>query len=474
MKLQNYIYIRGKMRAQSSVLVAVVVITIMMVGWIFGMYSQTSLQKMSLTEIALTKISKHLDLIKGFSKNALIMATHKGTSLVGGEGITFYCNMPTPPTVKQIRFELSNQTLGSLNSYINKYEIPDPLLVIDVDEFSCVDNPVEDYKLSSGLYDENFSSNAYGSKIKISLEENNVSSKNEFLELIPENRFWFLYRNLRDWALYYGNVYKNRICFCLETYSGSCPSEISSISCRECPELQQCILEQIDETAKDMEEIFDDEFITCVGKPTCCYAKRSDPCQSRDAGCPEWVGGVCSYCNLLGNEELCIEGIQASSIEGFSSSQEHELLRFEAYSHESSLSPELVFSDGEEVCAGNCIFWETGFITLKTLFTCTDEKYEISIPPLGDRYLRFSIDTLISMKRSGINYQVVPCVGTPPSCYCPGWVPPNCPADCYVIVTTIPPAPPPTTAPPTTAPPTTVPTTVPPITTIRTTIPQPD
>jgi hypothetical protein len=443
------------MRAQSSLLIVMAVITIMMTGWIFTLYSQMSVQNLGLTEIPLTKISKHLDMIKGFSKNALILSTHRATSAVGAEGITFYCLAPTPPTTKQIRYDLSNKTVNFLNAYISNYDVPDPTITFNIDKFSCVDNPI-DYELSSEKYDENFTSNAYGSKIKISVMENNVSSTNDFYELISENRFWFLYRKLNDWALYKGREFEKRICSCLNKYSHSCPAEISSIGCEECPELSRCLREQIDITAQDMTQYFEDKFIDCVGSPTCCYGKRGDPCQNRDSGCPFWVGNKCSQCNILKDDNLCVENIKGSEIDVSSSLQGNKNeLGFEDYSDGIFLS-QFVSSDNyslsgdeEEVCGNTCVFWETGYITLKTLFTCTDKKYDISIPPLGDRYLKFSIDTVISAKRSGINPQSYDCTGTLQDCHCPSNMPAVCQASCGPV-----PKPAPTPTPPTTPTPT--------------------
>jgi hypothetical protein len=445
------------MRGQSSLLILLAIMTIMLSGWIFTSFSQVRVQEINVMKIMLTKIGKYLDIIKGFSRNALILATHEGTFVVGGEGITFYCNDPTPPTTRQMRYELSSQTIKLLNEYLKNYPADDQLATIDIQNFSCVDTPVEG--LEQGLNDENITANAYGSKVSVSVKENNVSSSNEIFEVIPENRFWFLYRKLRDWTYQEGWKFEKGVCDCL---TNSFPKSCQSMSkCTDCPAFEECFKNAINATSKDMEKFINDSNVKCSGTPTCCYGKK-DPCLTKtEDQCGIWqTGEGCSNCDLLPDKELCIENIKASS-EDYKNYREKDALSFEEETEKYSDLSVISFSP-DEVCGGYCEFYEAGYVNVKAQFTCTDKKYLLSLPFPADRYLKFTIDTEISLQRKKINYiDTIPCGGNVPNCVCSGEY---CEKHCEVV-TTVPPSPP-TTAPTTTYPPVT---TVP-----RTTIPNPD
>jgi len=455
------------MKGQSSLLILLAIMAIMMGGWIFTSFSQLRVQENNVMKIMLTKIGEYLDVIKGFSRNALILATNEGTFAVGGEGITFYCNDPTPPTTRQMRYELSSQTIKLLNEYLKNYPASDQLATIDIQNFSCVDTPVEG--LEQGLNDENFTVNAYESKVSISVKENNVSSSNEIFEIIPENRFWFLYRKLRDWSYQEGLIFEKRVCNCLTNIF---PKSCRSMSkCTDCPEFNECFKTAIDNTAKDMEIFINDSNVQCSGEPTCCYGKK-DPCLSKtEDQCGVWqTGEGCSKCTSLPDKELCIENISASS-KDYKNYREKDTLSFEGETEKYSSLSRISFSP-DEICGGTCEYYEAGYVNVKAQFTCTDKKYLLSLPFPEDRYLKFTIDTKISLQNKRINYiDTIPCGGTAPNCECTSEYcgEPHCEV---IVVTTVPPGPTttPTTGPPTTAPPVT---TEPYTTVPRTTIPRP-
>jgi hypothetical protein len=407
------------MKGQSSLLILLAIMAIMMGGWIFTSFSQVRIQENNVMKIMLTKIGEYLDVIKGFSRNALILATNEGTFAVGGEGITFYCNNPTPPTTRQMRYELSSQTINLLNEYLKNYPASEPLMTIDIQNFSCVDNPVEG--LEQGLIDKNFTANAYGSKIGISIKENNVSTNNELFEIIPEDRFWFLYRELRDWSYQKGKNFEGLVCNCLTTSRLPKWDKVME-NCNEWPEFDECFKTAIDNTAKDMENFIGDPNIECSGEPSCCYGEK-EPCQTTqmDDQCGVWGGGTgCSNCTTLPDKELCIEKIGASSEKNQKGYEKiKDMISFEGKDEEQRTSKISFASDG--ICSPDqCKFYETGYINVKAQFTCTDKKYQLSLPFPEDRYLKFTIDTKVSLMRRGINVQPVDCVWEGPDCKCEG------------------------------------------------------
>jgi hypothetical protein len=401
-------------------------------GWVFVSFSQVKIEESSVMDIMLTKISKHLDMIKGFSKNALILATHRGTSIVGDEGIPFYCNEPTPPSTKQMQYELSSETLELLNGYLKNYSVSEPLMIVNIGDFSCVDTPIEG--LEGGLKDENFTVNAYSSNISISMKENNVSSSNEVFEFIPENRFWFLYRELRNWTTQEGWKFKKRVCDCLT--SGKFPKECTKMdSCEDCNDFKQCFELAIKETSSDIENFINDRNVTCSGIPTCCYGRKKPCVTGTGNDCSYWSGGGgCNSCNILHDNPLCIESIGASSND-YKDFRKEDVLSFEGENEKYSSLSRISFSPDQ--CGGHCIFYEAGYVNVKAQFTCTDKKYKLSLPLPEERFLKFTIDTMVSLRKEGINNGLVPCSDSPPCVGCEGqrgidW----CSENCYVITTT--------------------------------------
>ncbi|MCX6822003.1 MAG: hypothetical protein NTW30_04465 [Candidatus Aenigmarchaeota archaeon] len=332
-----------------------------------------------------------------------------------------------------IQYELSSETLELLNGYLKNYPVSEPLMIVNIGNFSCVDTPVEG--LEGGLKDENVTVNAYGSNISISMKENNVSSSNGVFEFIPENRFWFLYRKLRDWTNSNGWEFKKRVCDCLKNgffpHTQRC-KEMNN--CDDCTEFKQCFELAIKETSTDIENFINDQNVTCKGTPTCCYG-RKDPCVTGTGNdCSYWSGGGgCNSCNILHDNPLCIESIGASSND-YKDFRKEDVLSFEGENEKYSSLSSISFSP--DICGGSCVFYEAGYVNVKAQFTCTDKKYKLSLPLPEERFLKFTIDTMVSLQKEGINNALVPCSDSPP-CECEGqlgidW----CSGNCYVVTTT--------------------------------------
>jgi len=436
------------MKGQSSLLVLLAVMVIMMGGWIFTSFYQAQIQESTVSEIEtiFSKIGTYLNSIKGFSKNALILSVHKATSDIGTERLTFYCNDVTIPTTKQMRYELSSKTLNLLNDYIKNYPVTDPLMVIEIENFSCVDTPIEG--LEQGLNDENFTANAYGSKIGISIKENNVSTNNVMLETIPENRFWFLYRNLRDWTSQEGKNFEKMVCDCFSKEKlPRTVNEMKNCDDSEWPEFTNCFREVINERAKNMQDFINDPNVECSGEPTCCYGQKERCPSSIDEQCGIGPGGTqCTSCNSLPDNELCIDTIGASSEKSYGTNEKiKNIVSFDGEPEGHDISV-ISFAPEEFRCGGPCTFYESGYINVKAQFTCTDKKYQLSLPFPEDRYLKFTIDTKISLQKNGINLRTTECEGIWPDCKCPGSPEDWCTADCKsvpgTVVTAVPTTPP--------------------------------
>lgn len=382
------------MKGQSSLLIIIAVIMVVIISWAFVSFKQANVSESQLFSLLISKITGKIDTLRGFFRNALIVSSHMGTDVVGADQTkTFYCNGITVPTENQINIMLSNSTLRILNSYVTKLDIEDPSIQVKVENFTCVHVPVDRSDLDSGLYDENFSVNAYGSKIEVLSNENRIESTNEIFDYVNENRFWLLYRKMGDWTEANADNIYNPICNCMneiDCESGNaCDSGL-------CPVFSECIHGVYQNLAASLQNYIDDPYIRCTGVPACCYTKIGPSCKDIVIeGCYEGIPGECSECHELPDEESCLEKISSASWK----------------------------------CKGKCRYWELGWANIKGLITCKDKKYQLSVPG-KERYLEFTMEVVSSMTKNGINKKVGKCQykRSAGSCVCS--FEPHCVASC--------------------------------------------
>jgi hypothetical protein len=314
--------------------------------------------------VEFTKISKYLESLKGVSKNSLILSAQKATFFVAGRTDSYFCNDAVPPTVDEMKSALSAETKKSLNSYIKNIKLLDPLLEYDVNEFECVDFPVDEHALNLGLYDENFSVGAYGSKISINSSDVSVSSKNDIFENINMDRFWFLYRKFREWSqkLY---SYSRDVC-----ENCMCPVDVCG----------RCGNNALKRALKLLEETIDDFYVNCSVQKSCCVQEDSDYSGSYYYCLPWEDAPRCNSCNLERSSELCTPSQSYSPI-----------------SEQVLNTPHTISFARLEECPGYDTLTETR-AAIKATFSCIDKKYALSIPSIGERYLVYSVDATLYIK----------------------------------------------------------------------------
>jgi hypothetical protein len=106
------------MSGQSSLILLVGVIVVVIILWVSNIFSQTSVRTRILVSTGFSKITKYLDIIKGISRSSLVLSTHRGTYDAAQMGRTYFCNGPASPTTEEMRYDLGNLTLKYLNSYL--------------------------------------------------------------------------------------------------------------------------------------------------------------------------------------------------------------------------------------------------------------------------------------------------------------------------------------------------------------------
>ena len=347
-------------KSQSSLLVLVTVVAIISVAWVGNLFSQESQLSRIFQSEEFIKLAKFLDVLKGISRNSLILATHRGTYTVAGRGESYICNGPTPPKLEEIRYALSNETNSILNNYLKNINFTEKVLSYNVTPSTCVDYPMDESKLSSGKNDENFSVGSYGSSVSVVTVENNVTSKNDNFETIAQNRFWFLYRKFKQWS-----------------ESSSLASDVCSCVCSGvCNGCDQMVLEK---ARKLLETTIGDKYVKCYFQKSCCYEEVVLYNGPEYDGCITWENAKgCPLCYLNRKSDLCIKKVSFSE-----KTDEGTKVIKEAEPKKISFSP----GTSKENRA-----------VLKATFTCIDEKYELSVPPVGKRNLLFSVDATIFLR----------------------------------------------------------------------------
>jgi hypothetical protein len=353
-----------------------------------NIFSRTTSEKRFITRIELSKISAYLDFLKGFSRAALLFSTHAGTKTIAGFGgeisksglpRNWICNYDVSPSVDEVRYFLSNQTLDYLNRYVPNMKIED-LPKINVSNFTCVDFDVSNTIVFSGRNDEAFNVSALGSEINVSLGEDKVSSKNEIYEEIEKVRFWYMYRKFKEWAS--STEFRNYVANCKSILCQKYTCGYFDFSCNKDSELEACIRGAVNSALQELNTIFNDEYVRCKGTLTCCHAVALK-CQPP----PE-----CKYCCSCEIEEagkLCGKEY-ISSFSGF----EFGL---------GSKTPYKISFSGT-----GCSYWQGNRLDVEADFSCTDEKYLLSVP--GDRRLTFTVHATVNIKVPNDCPRSSPCI----------------------------------------------------------------
>ncbi|MEM5870231.1 MAG: hypothetical protein QXR09_03660 [Candidatus Aenigmatarchaeota archaeon] len=407
------------MKSQSSLLVLVFLLGTFFILWLLSTFLTTTSSQRLVQETLISKISKYLDYVKGFTRNALIFAVHAETKYIAGQGgqtsdtgfpRSWICNTEISPKVDEVRFFLSEETKLSLNKYLNNFKLQD-LPIINITNSTCVDYDVNENSVLSGKNDEKFNVGAYGSKTNITLDENLVTSSNEVYEEIAQNRFWYMYRKFREWAPVGTGILVGGTCNCLSricacgnsNYVGGCQPCSST-----CPGFQSC-LENLVETARKALQNSFDEYVTCTAKLIGCYHEL-EPC-SGIPQCIDWEDApACRSCFIEKPGELCSKSIlsERTQTQSFSYFLPNSNLFFPKSKNK------IYFSDS--CSTKKCKVWFETKGSMEAVFSCTDKKYLLSV--LGDRYLIFSVHTMVKL-RSMNCYDEGDCIESNGVCVCP-------------------------------------------------------
>lgn len=365
---------------------------------------------------------KYLDYVKGYTRNALILAVHAETKDVASEGghaggmgmaRSWICNGDISPGVDEVKFFLSNQTQNDLNKYLMNFKIND-LPKINVTNSTCIDYDVDGNTVFSGSNDEKFYVGSYGSKANVTLESNSVYSSNEVYEEIGQNRFWYMFRKFKEWSPSAANILVGGTCGCLSQIC-NCPLSPQTVggcdSCADtCPGFQSCLENAVESARKALVATFNDDYIVCTATLIGCYHEL-EPCQGVPQ-CIDWAKApACNSCYRQEAGESCSQSVLSQKLQ-----QAESLGYYSANFGQSGSTAEnsIFFAD---ICSDkNCKYWAETRGSMEASFSCTDKKYLLSV--VGDRHLIFSVHAMVKLKSMNCIY-TKPCIQSGSDCICP-------------------------------------------------------
>jgi len=382
-------------------------------------------------QILRLKFYHYANQIKGFVREALVLSVHSAeleAAATGGEITmrgtprTWICNgVDTSPKVDEVRYFLSNKTTELLNEYVWNFKIED-LPIVSLSNFTCVDYDVNEEDVFSGKVDEEFDVGAYGFTFSVTYGGNSLNSSGEVYDKVTQNRFWYLYRNFKDWVS--GEAPKFQACIC------SCLPKICSCGgkgkCIQCPSFYRCVKNCISKSLNRLKNRFD-RFVECTASMPCCIYEL-DVCEERGRECRLWKNPWdCKGCDIAEAGDLCSEVV---------------------------LETKLKTLEGEgDQCEGACEVWGEPRAALRVTFSCTDKKYGLSTSgQITTRRLKFIVGATSNVK--GYCYQKKDCICWPEygerECKCPlpVWCAENCRGECEYIPAPEPPTPEPGPKPP--------------------------
>lgn len=359
----------------------VLAISITLISWsLYNVYFGSKYQFFVFESSQIDTLRNEIEQFKGFLRTSLIYAVQKtlyqsaikGGLISRGGNQAWICNSPNPPNFNRVKNCIERFSKYRLNLHVGRYKIDLPI-AMDKRDFSSVRLDITENEVLSGIYDEgNFQAKAKGSGVNLTSKNLSITDQINLKENIPMNRFWYLYRNIKAWAL--NNKYGRDICGC-------------TASCLGC----NCVEDVANEALTDLNNRFD-QYVECNVIESCeCQRKTGQNCTQGNA-CVWWnqsdlpinkrcMGNCYATC---GNPSSILASFYPSK--PTSSKPNPTQIQMKPSPLTSPPSPgcyEIVTQENE--------------ITAIHTYTCKDEKYYIPTDE-GPKPLVFSVTTFVSLK----------------------------------------------------------------------------
>lgn len=215
------------------------------------------------------------NIILAYSKLSLYYAT---TLNLREESHSWIHNGFNPLDFNYLKECKENVTRYFLNSYLSKFQVFLPVEIKISRTDKCFWN-ITERDVFDGKHDEgHFYTNC--SEIQIIIYTNETISRDvaEIKNYISNNRYWYLYRKIYEWAKENGDKFANCVCYLVS-------------SCANCKQIEKCY-EGLFEALK--EKFIEDKYVRCkeITSEPCCYQEFGEPCIDIKA-CIGWTKNIC-------------------------------------------------------------------------------------------------------------------------------------------------------------------------------------
>ncbi len=241
-----------------------------------------------------------------------------------------------------------NLTKFYLNVYASKFYIELPLNI----NISKIENcfwDLTEQDVFSGKHDEGyFYVNCSNTTIKIYTNDTMLIDEIQIKEFISNNRYWYLYRKIYEWAQENGDKFAQCVC-----------SKVAS--CQDCTNIKDCYSGLLDSLK---EKFKDDKYVECREQSEpCCYHEFGEPCEEGKM-CIGWTKKRCYFpkewkCPLLSNIQYSLENKKQIFSETLYQSQKTD----KCYAY----------------------YWYENRMETSSVYVCEDRKYYESSPKGPDK-----------------------------------------------------------------------------------------
>lgn len=318
-------------------------------------------------------LENYKNIFLAFSKLSLYYST---TANLRSETHTWIFNGFNPIDFSELKRCKESATNYFLSLYISKFFTNLPIS-IKYDFRNTCKWEISENDVLSGAHDEgHFFSNCSDLKIIISSEGASLSDTKNLSVFVSNNRYWYLYRKIYNWAKEKSNEFV--ACICAATAYG-------------CEYANDCYEKLFSSLVENFKE---DKYVVCKKQSKamlCCHHETGNTCQNYE-GCIGWSKGRC----ILPKEYICSFGGVQSQI-NYNAEEKIEV--------ESSISSLQSYSN--YIVYTTCA-WREGKIETNTFFTCEDYKYYESTPTGTDK-ITFNIGIFAGFRNAFAFYSNVKC-----------------------------------------------------------------
>lgn len=310
-----------------------------------------------ITEIKILDLTQNMvEAFKAYSQLSLAYSSQEAFresackgGLISDEIWPWICNgMPNIPSIESIKSCTSKFTKYFLTIYLDNFSVELPLEIYKEAPDKC-EVEVDYIGVITGKYDEgNFWIKCENVKVSFKGKNLSVSDKFNISYFLINNRFWYMYRKIAEWAT--ENYYTN--CICSATFN-----------CLSCSDTDKCAKEALQKLKEKFEN---DENVSCKWEKNskCCNTEIGDSCLE-EKKCIAWCNKCCVNCM-----PACIKETEWDKVY-LGLCIPSNLVYFKQKNSESNKN--VFYFSPDEMCR----IWNEYRLERSDVFICTDHAYYI-------------------------------------------------------------------------------------------------